>query len=813
MNECMQVLSSFDVLRQTIGKPQKLSIVGNNVYWLEGTSQELFSANLMTLVVNKVISPPPPSGKMTKEEELLRERQRTISSGISKYKVREDDGAVFFQTGFDMSIYYPSTGLAVGVFDHVTGDVLSNAPKLCIQHVEDMPLTEIAFVQDGNIFRGTILERAVPSTLANGVSDTSDDSSHETMSTTAAKKPQQPKTISASIHVRRVTSVGKEKHECGTADYIMQEEFLRYSGHWNFNNRTLFTQTDTTILKTVTLVGANGELEHMPFPKVGDPNAISTVGIYEEKTGQESGGGVFRVLPLSAIRRVAPWVEYIPRLGFIDYDNFFLMLLDRKQENGLLVSVHIPSLPVVAESEILHTADVHSSAEACNPTALSVVWRQTIPWAWVEVTDAVCLRPNRQLIGAHDEKSHFFHLYERDMTAASKELQWRPVTQGKFNVSAKYSIVDPNHIAFVANMADRLGSELYFLNLDTGIRKRLSPLGSHVHSYTVALVGNEYVAVMVLSTLRDPPSLKIGSFDMSAIASSDADELALQMQTIATSWCFAKIVGEQVLQRTVVPRVHHLTNSRGAPMAAAMFLPPHSASRQPASSVPFVIYCYGGPHVQLVHANNFDLGTNTIVQALCSLGIAVAICDNQMSNANSLKDHAICKKNMGHFETSDNIDAVRALASLYPQIDQKRVGIFGWSYGGYATLLALSQAPHVFKVGFSGAPVGDWRLYDPGYTERYMGLLEESAETYESGTVAASAKGFPDEINRVFIAHGLLDENVHFAHTCSVLDAMVENGKPYSLLVYPGERHGLRQKPKSRAHYDSQLLKTLLELL
>jgi dienelactone hydrolase len=811
MTECGQVLNSFLGLRQTFGKPQKLSIVGNHVYWLEGTSQELFSANLTTLSVAKVISPPLSTKKMSKEEELLRERQRTHATGISSYKVREDDGAVFFQTGCDMSIYYPLTGDTVRVFEDVTGDPLSSSPKLCIQHIEDLPLTEIAFVQDGNIFRGSIIEAT-----SAGVSDTSDDGSHETTTTSttiSAIQPEKmqastPSHLSVSINIRRVTNVGEENFECGTADYIMQEEFSRFTGHWNFSNRTLFTQTDTTVLKTVTLVGANNELEQMSFPKVGDPNAISTVAVYEEK---QQGGGVFRVLPMCALRRIAPWVEYIPRLGFIDQDNFFLMLLDRRQERGLILSVHIPLLPVVAESEIVHTSAIHSADGACDPTALTVVWQQTVPWAWVEVTDALCLRPNRQLMGAHDEKSHFFHLYERDMSLASGQPVWKPVTQGNFNVGAKYSLVDPNHITFVANMADPLGSELYFLNLNTGVRKRLSPLGSHVHSYTVALVGTEYVAVMVLSTLQDPPSLKVGSFDASTIASSDADELALQMQTIATSWCFSKLVGEAVLNCTVAPQVHHLTNRRGAPMAAAVFIP--QAPPRPLASMPLVMICYGGPHVQLVHANSFDLRTNPLVQSLCSLGIAVAVCDNQMSNANSLAHHAVCKKNMGHFETSDNIDTVRALCSLYSELDPRRVGICGWSYGGYSVLLALSQAPDVFKLGFSGAPVGDWRLYDPGYTERYMGLLEEAAATYESSTIAASAQGFPDEINRVFIAHGLLDENVHFAHTCAVLDAMVEHGKPYSLLVYPGERHGLRQKPKSRLHYDSQLLKTVSELL
>ncbi|CCW66927.1 unnamed protein product [Phytomonas sp. Hart1] len=195
-----------------------------------------------------------------------------------------------------------------------------------------------------------------------------------------------------------------------------------------------------------------------------------------------------------------------------------------------------------------------------------------------------------------------------------------------------------------------------------------------------------------------------------------------------------------------------------------------------------------------------------------------------MRCANGLQQQRICKRNMGHFETTDYVDMVRYLCGQDPCLDPDRVAIFGWSYGGYATLLAMAQAPEVFRIGLAGAPVGDWRLYDTGYTERYLGLLHETptegdqgerriSEAYRKSCIAHFAKGFPDELNRVYITHGLLDENVHFTHTCHIINAMIEEGKPYNVLVYPGERHGLRKSKKCRLHHEAILIKTIAKAL
>ena len=138
-------------------------------------------------------------------------------------------------------------------------------------------------------------------------------------------------------------------------------------------------------------------------------------------------------------------------------------------------------------------------------------------------------------------------------------------------------------------------------------------------------------------------------------------------------------------------------------------------------------------------------------------------------------------------------------------IDEKRVGIHGWSYGGYLSLMGLAQRPDVFKVAVSGAPVCQWEAYDTAYTERYMSTPSDNPEGYDDGNVLHLVDQFPDHPGRLLIVHGLIDENVHFHHTATFIDAMVAAGKPHQLQIYPNERHGIRGQ-KAMVHYETTLL-------
>jgi dipeptidyl-peptidase-4 len=122
--------------------------------------------------------------------------------------------------------------------------------------------------------------------------------------------------------------------------------------------------------------------------------------------------------------------------------------------------------------------------------------------------------------------------------------------------------------------------------------------------------------------------------------------------------------------------------------------------------------------------------------------------------------------------------------------DPSRVGIYGWSYGGYLSAMCLCRAPDIFHVAIAGAPVTSWDGYDTHYTERYMGLPAENANGYRESAVFDHV---PNMSGKLMIVHGLIDENVHFRHTARLINRLIACGKDYDLLIFPDERHSPRR--------------------
>lgn len=148
-------------------------------------------------------------------------------------------------------------------------------------------------------------------------------------------------------------------------------------------------------------------------------------------------------------------------------------------------------------------------------------------------------------------------------------------------------------------------------------------------------------------------------------------------------------------------------------------------------------------------------------------------------------------RNMGEAEVEDQADGVRHLIAQ-GLVDASRVGVIGWSYGGYLALLCLARAPDVFHAAVAGAPVTHWEGYDTHYTERYMGLPRENPAGYTRSSVLTHTDSIADSA-RLLLVHGLLDENVHFRHTARLIDELIKSRKRYELLIFPNERHTPRR--------------------
>ncbi len=203
--------------------------------------------------------------------------------------------------------------------------------------------------------------------------------------------------------------------------------------------------------------------------------------------------------------------------------------------------------------------------------------------------------------------------------------------------------------------------------------------------------------------------------------------------------------------------------------------------------LPLIVSVYGGAHAQMV-VKAWDLTTDLRAQYLAQRGYMVLKLDGRGSSGRGLAFESPLNRSFGTVELEDQVVGVRALVDR-GLVDPERVGIFGWSYGGYMTLTALMKAPEVFKAGVAGAPVTDFRWYDTAYTERYMGTDEDNHKGYDEASVLRHVEGLQGDL---LIVHGMVDENVHFRHTAQLLARLIELGKSFEITALPESRHMVR---------------------
>jgi dipeptidyl-peptidase-4 len=216
----------------------------------------------------------------------------------------------------------------------------------------------------------------------------------------------------------------------------------------------------------------------------------------------------------------------------------------------------------------------------------------------------------------------------------------------------------------------------------------------------------------------------------------------------------------------------------------------------PSKKYPVVVHVYGGPHAQYV-ANQWSSSVVTQVRNyLVRRGFLVFAIDNRGAGRQGVKADAALHRKMGEVEVADQVAGVEMLKQR-PYVDGARIGVFGWSYGGYMALNMMTRAPGVYAVGVSGAPVTDWSLYDTHYTERYMGTPQDNAAGYAASSVLTHARDLRDPL---LIVHGMADDNVLFAHATKLFAELQKIGKPFDVMVYPGYKHGLLRAPGVGLH-------------
>ena len=356
------------------------------------------------------------------------------------------------------------------------------------------------------------------------------------------------------------------------------------------------------------------------------------------------------------------------------------------------------------------------------------------------------------------EESGFCHLYLH----APDGRRIRQLTGGDWVVTSLVGVDEDQRLAFVVGTKDSvLERHLYAVPLDGGEVVRLTSERGW-HGAVLSPKNDRFIDSW--SSLDHGPRVAV------------RDATGAQVAEL-----FANVGAEASTLGLQPPEFTSLPAADGTLLHGAIYRPP---VLEPGRRYPLVVSVYGGPHVQRV-ADDWMLTVDLRAQYLAQQGYVVLKLDNRGSLNRGLAFEAAIADRMGTVEVDDQVAGVRHMAGL-PYVDASRVGIYGWSYGGYMTCMAMMRAPDVFKVGVSGAPVTDWDGYDTGYTERYMGTPQSNPEGYHDSSVLTHAAKLQ---GRLLLVHGMVDENVHFRHTARLIVALTAADKDYDLLVFPEERH------------------------
>ncbi len=359
------------------------------------------------------------------------------------------------------------------------------------------------------------------------------------------------------------------------------------------------------------------------------------------------------------------------------------------------------------------------------------------------------------------ERDGFAHLYVGSVSASAGPP--RAITRGAWVVDRVIGVDEKKGSVFFTATEEHVRRRpIYRVGLDgAGFAKLTTPKGTH----SGELAPDGRYLLDTFSSLSQPPVLSLLDASGRAIRFVDRPENRLAEYELAAT--------EEV----------EVAADDGARLLARLVKP---SDFDPAKKYPVIVYVYGGPHAQVVR--DAWGATQLLDHFFASKGYLIWSLDNRGSWGQGHAWEAAIFQETGKRELADQLAGVRYLKSL-PYVDPGRIGIWGWSYGGYMTLYSLTNAPDVWKCGVAGAPVTHWKFYDTIYTERYMRTPKENPKGYDASAPLTKAK---DLKAKLLLIHGTADDNVHMQNTMAFVDALAKAGRPYELQVQPGQKHGFR---------------------
>lgn len=526
----------------------------------------------------------------------------------------------------------------------------------------------------------------------------------------------------------------------GVAEFAAQEEMSRSTGYWwsPDSSQIAYIQFDESPVSVTQRYEINAEtvtVVDQRYPYTGTPNVILKLGVISANGGQTQ------------------WLDlgtqsdfYLPRVNWLS-DSKQLSYQWQSRDQQLLE---------------LRATNLQSGQQ-------SVLLKETAN-TWVNLhSDLRFLKDSEHFLWS-SERSGFRHLYLYNNTGEVI----RTITTGDWQIDGIEGVDESTGLVyFTANKDNVTERQLYVVNFkqDNAPIMRVTQR-SGMHGIDMAKDASVYIDNY--SSRSQPQQVSLHAADGNRL--TWLLENALNADHPYTPY----------LEQHQPTEFGELTANDGQTLHYRILKPANFVSSR---RYPVYVYVYGGPGAQVV-GNSWDRRL-LIEQYMAQQGFVVFSVDNRGSARRGTRFENPIYKSMGTVEVEDQLTGVEYLKSL-PYVDPDRIGIFGWSYGGYMTLMSVLQGKGAYALGVSVAPVTDWRLYDTHYTERYMQTPEKNADGYRTGNVLSYTENLPaKQETPLIVIHGMADDNVLFTHSTLLYKDLQDKGKLFDVMTYPGAKHGI----------------------
>jgi dipeptidyl-peptidase-4 len=548
-----------------------------------------------------------------------------------------------------------------------------------------------------------------------------------------------------------LTSDGGGPIKNGMAEFVAQEEMDRTTGYWwaPDDRHIAFARVDETPVKVTErfeIAADNVATFSQRYPAAGGPNVLVRLGVSDVHSG------------------AVTWIDlgqetdiYLARVNWLPDGKTLAIQRESRDQRRL---------------DLLF-ADIETGRSRIVLTETSK--------SWVELhSELSFLTQSREFVWA-SSRDGYQHLYLYDYEGRLL----RQITAGAWSVDdfrtrAIKGIDEKNRlIYFTATEKSPTERQFYSASLDTRDPNTIDRISQEagVHGITMSSDAGFYVDTFTSGT--QPPQVSLHAADGKLLAQLLENRLNAQHPDAS------------YLADNSVPEFGTLTAADGQTLYYRLFKPLHF---DPAKRYPAIVDVYGGPGVQRVIDNWTG---SSFTQILTRAGYVVFQLDNRGSGFRGTAFQAPIHGKLGDVEVADQVQGARWLGAQ-GFVDPTRIGVWGWSYGGYMTLMLMFKAPEVFRAGVAGAPVTDWSLYDTHYTERYLDRPQDNDAGYSASSVLPYAKDLKGEL---LVMHGMADDNVLFLHSTKLFRRLQDIGKPFDVMVYPGAKHGLTRQHDGRHAY------------